>query len=159
MASWRHALLEALGPNGRLMADLIPDLKLIIGDQPPAPELPSQQAQSRFQLVSSALSAYLPSPNIRWALYLDDLQWLDTATLDLPFDHRGPRRAIVGERQPASGCHVSVHSACGKGLFAAGTPTNYTTCDGAGLVSTMPGHRQPVLPHWPKRGNRQLASV
>src|SRR3954453_20975293 len=45
LASWRHALLEALGSNGRLMIDLIPELKLIIGDQPAVPELPRQQAQ------------------------------------------------------------------------------------------------------------------
>src|SRR5258707_8972002 len=37
LVSWRHALLEALGPNGRLMTDLMPELTLIIGDQPPAP--------------------------------------------------------------------------------------------------------------------------
>ena len=42
---------EALGPNGQLMVDLVPELKLIIGDQPPVPELPPQQAQRRFQLV------------------------------------------------------------------------------------------------------------
>jgi predicted ATPase len=30
------------------MTDLIPELKLIIGDQPPVPELEPQQAQSRF---------------------------------------------------------------------------------------------------------------
>ena len=51
LASWRHALLEALGPNGQLLIDLIPELKLIIGEQPPVPELPPRQAQSRFQLV------------------------------------------------------------------------------------------------------------
>src|SRR6202011_2396412 len=37
LASWRHALLEALGPNGRLIVALVPELKLIIGEQPPAP--------------------------------------------------------------------------------------------------------------------------
>src|SRR6202043_2154208 len=51
LTSWRHALLEALGPNGRLIVDLVPELRLIIGNQPPAPELPPQQAQSRFQLI------------------------------------------------------------------------------------------------------------
>ena len=46
LARWRDALLEALGPNGRLMTDLVPELKLIIGDQPPVPELEPQQAQA-----------------------------------------------------------------------------------------------------------------
>ena len=83
MASWRHALLEALGPNGRLMVDLIPELKLIIGEQPPVPELPPQQAQSRFQLVFRRFIGVFARPNHPLALFLDDLQWLDAATLDL----------------------------------------------------------------------------
>ena len=83
LASWRHALLEALGPNGRLMVDLVPDLKLIIGEQPPVPELPPQQAQSRFQLVFRQFIAVFARPEHPLALFLDDLQWLDAATLDL----------------------------------------------------------------------------
>jgi PAS domain S-box-containing protein len=83
LASWRHALLEALGPNGRLMADLVPELKLIIGEQPPVPELPPQQTQSRFQLVFRRFIAVFARPEHPLALFLDDLQWLDSATLDL----------------------------------------------------------------------------
>src|SRR6266576_6170541 len=83
LASWRHALLEALGSNGRLMIDLIPELKLIIGDQPAVPELPPQQAQSRFQLLFRRFISAFARPNHPLALFLDDLQWLDAATLDL----------------------------------------------------------------------------
>src|SRR6202011_6081603 len=83
LASWRHALLEALEPNGRLMVDLVPDLKLIIGEQPPIPELPPQQAQSRFQLVFRRFIAVFARPGHPLALFFDDLQWLDAATLDL----------------------------------------------------------------------------
>src|SRR5947207_58769 len=83
LASWRNALLEALGSNGRLMIDLIPELKLIIGDQPPVPELPPQQAQSRFQLVFRRFIGAFARPNQPLALFLDDLQWLDAATLGL----------------------------------------------------------------------------
>jgi PAS domain S-box-containing protein len=83
LASWRHALLEALGPNGRLMTDLMPELTLIIGDQPPAPELPPQQAQTRFQLVFRSFIGVFARPEHPLALFLDDLQWLDVATLDL----------------------------------------------------------------------------
>jgi len=48
---WRAALREALEPNGRLMVDLVPALTLLIGAQPPVPELAPQDAQRRFQLV------------------------------------------------------------------------------------------------------------
>ena len=48
---WRHALLEALGPNGQLIVNLIPEVEFVIGKQPPVAELPPQEARSRFQLV------------------------------------------------------------------------------------------------------------
>jgi serine/threonine protein kinase len=83
LASWRETLLEALGPNGRLMVDLVPELKLIIGDQPPVPELPPQDAQRRFQLVFRRFIGVFARPEHPLALFLDDLQWLDAATLDL----------------------------------------------------------------------------
>jgi len=51
LGALRGAFLEALEPNARLITDLIPELKLIIGEQPPVPELEPRQAQSRFQLV------------------------------------------------------------------------------------------------------------
>ena len=74
---------EALGPNGRLMVDLVPELRLIIGDQPPVPELPPQDAQRRFQLVFRRFIGVFARPEHPLALFLDDLQWLDAATLDL----------------------------------------------------------------------------
>ena len=83
LAIWRRALLEALEPNARLMTDLIPELKLIIGDQPRVPELEPQQAQSRFQLVFRRFIGVFARPEHPLALFLDDLQWLDAATLDL----------------------------------------------------------------------------
>ena len=83
LASWRDAFLEALEPNARLMADLIPELKLIIGDQPPVPELELQQARSRFQFVFRRFIGVFAQPEHPLSLFLDDLQWLDGATLDL----------------------------------------------------------------------------
>jgi PAS domain S-box-containing protein len=80
---WREALREALGPNGRLMVDLVPELKLIIGEQPPLPDLPPQDAQGRFQLVFQRFIGVFARPEHPLALFLDDLQWLDAATLDL----------------------------------------------------------------------------
>ena len=83
LGPWRDALNEALGPNGRLMVDLVPELKLIIGEQPAVPELPPQDAQRRFQLVLRRFIGVFARPEHPLALFLDDLQWLDAATLDL----------------------------------------------------------------------------
>jgi serine/threonine protein kinase len=82
LAGWRDALREALGPNGLLIADLVPELRLIIGDQPPVPELPPQDAQRRFQLVFRRFIDVFARPEHPLAIFLDDLQWLDVATLD-----------------------------------------------------------------------------
>ena len=86
LAAWRGALREALGPNAKLMVDLVPELKLITGEPPPVPELPPQQAQSRFQLVFRRFLGVFARPEHPLALLLDDLQWLDPATLDLVED-------------------------------------------------------------------------
>ena len=83
LAPWRDALLEALGPNGQLMVDLVPELRLIIGSQPPVPDLDPQQVQRRFQLVIRRFIGVFAQPAHPLALFLDDLQWLDAATLDL----------------------------------------------------------------------------
>src|SRR5262249_29516253 len=80
---WRDAIREALGPNGRLIVDLVPELKLILGEQPPVPELPVQDARRRFQLVFRRFISVFARPEHPLALFLDDLQWLDAATLDL----------------------------------------------------------------------------
>ena len=83
LGQWRATILQALGPNGQLMVNLIPDLELIIGNQPPVAELPPQDAQNRFQMVFRRLLAVFARPEHPLALFLDDLQWLDAATLDL----------------------------------------------------------------------------
>ena len=83
LSKWRKALREALDPNGFLIADLVPELKLIIGDQLPVPELPPRDAQGRFQLVFRRFISVFARPEHPLALFLDDLQWLDSATLDL----------------------------------------------------------------------------
>ena len=83
LARWRDAIQEALGPNGELMVNLIPELALIIGEQPPVPDLPPQDAKNRFQLVFRRFIKVFARPEHPLALFLDDLQWLDAATLDL----------------------------------------------------------------------------
>jgi PAS domain S-box-containing protein len=80
---WRNALLEALGPNGQLMINLIPELALVIGEQPPVPDLAPQDRQKRFQLVFRRLLSVFARPEHPLALFLDDLQWMDAATLEL----------------------------------------------------------------------------
>ena len=83
LGRWRDALCEALGPNGQLIVDLVPELELVIGTQPPVAELPPQDAKNRFRMVFRRFLGVFARPEHPLALFLDDLQWLDSATLDL----------------------------------------------------------------------------
>ncbi len=83
ISRWRTALLEAFGPNGQLMVNLVPELELIVGAQPPVPEFLPQDHQARFQLALQRLLSVFAQPDHPLVLFLDDLQWLDAATLDL----------------------------------------------------------------------------
>ncbi|HMF36504.1 MAG TPA: serine/threonine-protein kinase PknK, partial [Isosphaeraceae bacterium] len=83
LGRWRNALSEALGPNGQLIVNLVPALELVIGKQPSVPDLPPRDAQNRFQMVFRRFLGVFARPEHPLALFLDDLHWLDTATLDL----------------------------------------------------------------------------
>jgi predicted ATPase len=78
---WRRALTEAVEPNGQLIVTLVPEVEVIIGKQPPVPELPPREAQNRFQMVFRRFLGAFARPEHPLALFLDDLQWLDAATL------------------------------------------------------------------------------
>jgi predicted ATPase len=81
--SWREAFRAALDSNGALMVALVPELKLVIGDQPPVPDLPPQEAEHRFQKTFCRFTSVFARAGHPLVLFLDDLQWLDAATLDL----------------------------------------------------------------------------
>jgi serine/threonine protein kinase len=83
VGQWRAALVEAVGANGQLIVTLIPEVEYLIGKQPPVPDLPPQDAQRRFQMVFRRFVRVFARKEHPLALFLDDLQWLDLATLDL----------------------------------------------------------------------------
>jgi PAS domain S-box-containing protein len=83
LGRWRDALRGALGPNGQLIVNLVPELELVIGKQPPVADLPPQDAKNRFQMVFRRFLGVFARKEHPLALFLDDLQWLDAATLDL----------------------------------------------------------------------------
>jgi PAS domain S-box-containing protein len=83
LEGWRGTLSEALGTHGRLVIELVPELELIVGEQPPTPDLPPQQARRLFQTAFRRFVGVFAQPEHPLALFLDDLQWVDAATLDL----------------------------------------------------------------------------
>src|SRR5260370_10742589 len=65
------------------MVNLVPELELVIGKQPAVADLPPQDAQNRFQTVFRRFLSVVARKDHPLALFLDDLQWLDTATIEL----------------------------------------------------------------------------
>jgi Nif-specific regulatory protein len=80
---WRARLSEALGANGGVLAEVIPEIELIVGKQPPLPGVGLAEALNRFQLVFQNFVAAIAQPEHPLVVFLDDLQWADAATLSL----------------------------------------------------------------------------
>ncbi len=80
---WRTRLVNALGVNGGVIAQVIPEIELLIGAQPPAPPLAPAEAQNRFHMVFQNFVGALARREHPLVIFLDDLQWADSATLGL----------------------------------------------------------------------------
>ena len=80
---WRSRLLTALGNNGQIIIDVIPEVELIIGKQSPVPEVGATEAQNRFQRIFGQFVRVFCSESHPLVIFLDDLQWIDSATLKL----------------------------------------------------------------------------
>ena len=81
--SWKEKLLKALGTNGRVIIEVIPEVELIMGQQPPIPQLESGESQNRFYLVFQKFLGVFTSKKHPLVLFIDDLQWVDSASLKL----------------------------------------------------------------------------
>jgi PAS domain S-box-containing protein len=83
LQQWRSRLLTALGSNGQIIIDVIPEVELIIGKQLPVPEVGATEAQNRFNRVFQQFIRVFCSQEHPLVIFLDDLQWADSATLKL----------------------------------------------------------------------------
>jgi len=79
----RNELLKAMGTNGKVLIDIIPDIAKIVGEQPPVMDLPRDEAQNRFFMVFKNFINVFAKPESPMVLFLDDLQWADAASLIL----------------------------------------------------------------------------
>ncbi|MDZ7962365.1 MAG: AAA family ATPase [Aulosira sp. DedQUE10] len=83
IADWKTKILTALGENAQVIIDVIPELIRIIGTQPPVTELFASAAQKRFNRLFCQFIQVFTTPEHPLVIFLDDLQWADTASLQL----------------------------------------------------------------------------
>jgi predicted ATPase/signal transduction histidine kinase len=83
IAAWREAIRAAVHPNGQLIVDVVPALERILGPQPRVPPLEALEAQNRFNLVFKSFLQVFCKKEHPLVLFLDDMQWADTASLNL----------------------------------------------------------------------------
>ncbi|WP_434685483.1 PAS domain S-box protein [Pseudanabaena minima] len=80
---WRTKILDAVGENGQVIVEVIPELEGIIGSQPNVIELSGNAAQNRFNLVLQKFIQVFATPEHPLVMFLDDLQWADLSSLRL----------------------------------------------------------------------------
>lgn len=80
---WQNKILSQIGKNGQVIIDVIPEVELIIGEQPSVPSLPPLEAQNRFNLVFQQFLSVFTTAEHPLVLFLDDLHWADSASLKL----------------------------------------------------------------------------
>ena len=80
---WKNCLQQAVGVNGGILTEVMPDLELIIGNQPPVESASGQEAQNRFQHIIQRFIKAISIKENPLVLFLDDLQWADASSLQL----------------------------------------------------------------------------
>ena len=83
LANWQSQILDALGNNGQIIIDVVPDLELVIGPQPAVASVGPTEAQNRFQIFFLNFIKVLSEKEHPLILFIDDLQWVDSASLGL----------------------------------------------------------------------------
>lgn len=80
---FRKSMLNAIGDEGKILTDIWPTLKRIIGVQESVDEIIGSESKNRFQFIFRNLLRSLCSGRYPIVLLLDDLQWADEDSLDL----------------------------------------------------------------------------
>ncbi|WP_303871036.1 AAA family ATPase [Acetobacterium wieringae] len=83
LEQWKKHLLEALNNNGQLIIDLVPELRLIIGEQDEIKELEPTESRNRFLTTLGNFFKLFARKEQPLAVFLDDFQWCDQASLEL----------------------------------------------------------------------------
>lgn len=81
--AWGGRLRGGLANVGQVLVDLIPEIEALIGPQPPVPQVPPRETKGRLAMAVMLFLRAMSSIDHPLALFLDDLQWADAASLNL----------------------------------------------------------------------------
>jgi predicted ATPase/signal transduction histidine kinase/tRNA A-37 threonylcarbamoyl transferase component Bud32 len=83
VARFRDRLDAALGPNADLIAQMFPEVERLLGPRPSVPGLARSEEETRFHHVFRQFLSVFTEGGKTVVLFLDDLQWADSASLRL----------------------------------------------------------------------------
>ena len=81
LETWQARIRSEVGDNARLIADVVPELDLVMGKLPPVPAVEGEQILNRQKLTWLNFVRAVTTPNSPLVMFLDDMQWADSATL------------------------------------------------------------------------------
>lgn len=79
---WRQRILAAVGPDVAALFEVVPELEAVLGPHNPALPLGPVEARIRLTRQLVSLIRAVTAPDRPLALFLDDLQWADPASLE-----------------------------------------------------------------------------
>ncbi|WP_028548256.1 AAA family ATPase [Paenibacillus sp. UNC451MF] len=80
---WKRNILDAVGPNGQVLIDMLPEMEKVLGSQPPLSKLPPAETHNRFLLTVHQFLAVFATKEHPLVVFIDDMQWADPASLQL----------------------------------------------------------------------------
>jgi predicted ATPase/signal transduction histidine kinase len=83
LAAVRDRVREAVARHGRILTETISSLEELLGEQPRLAEVGPVEAENRFRLVFSRFFRALVADDGPIVLFLDDVQWIDFASIKL----------------------------------------------------------------------------
>ncbi|WP_028862575.1 diguanylate cyclase [Psychromonas aquimarina] len=83
IAGWKKTVLNGIGVNGQILIEVIPELQLLIGEQPAVAKLSTEEQSIRFNTAFLNLLSSLGDSRYPLLIFMDDLQWVDAASLSL----------------------------------------------------------------------------
>ncbi len=83
LSKWQEKIRKAIGNGGNALIEVIPQLKMIIGEQPVLPQLSPQESENRFGYIFQNFISVFTGEEHPLCIFLDDLQWADKASIHI----------------------------------------------------------------------------